>query len=281
MTQPLAVIGSTDPWEGGRALPAAECVLAPNPSAMTLDGTNTWVLGRSGAAVIVDPGPHDRGHLDAVRRCLDGRDLSPALILLTHGHADHSAGAELFHEEFRVPVAALDPTHRFGSQGLHAGQTIGVGEIELRVIDTPGHTSDSLSFLLEDGGGLLTGDTILGRGTTVVAWPDGSLRQYLESLDRLEQICAVEPVQRVLPGHGPPAAQPGVLLSQYQEHRRQRLDQVRDAVQSGARSAADIVAAVYEPLPPGVYPAALASARAQWEYLQQLGEVPAQQGSAQ
>ena len=95
-----AVIGSLDPWSGGEVAPGLLCVLAPNPSAMTLDGTNTWILWHGGSAVIVDPGPDEEEHLIAVATELSTRELVPAEIVLTHGHGDHSAGAPAFAEHW-------------------------------------------------------------------------------------------------------------------------------------------------------------------------------------
>lgn len=264
----LPFVGSTGPWASGPVLPTAEVVLAPNPSPMTLDGTNTWVLGELGTpAIIVDPGPADDRHLEAVRTTLERRDQRPAVILLTHGHHDHSEGARLFAETLGVAVRALDPAHRYGTEGLTAGDRVSVGSVELSVVATPGHSADSLSFHLSRERAVLTGDTLLGRGTTVVAWPDGSLADYLRSLRDLRDLTAEHGLSHALPGHGPATTEPLTLLDEYLQHRHERLDQVRAAIEAGAASVADVVAMVYEPLPPGVYPAAYASAAAQWEYL--------------
>ncbi|MCZ9339906.1 MBL fold metallo-hydrolase, partial [Streptomyces sp. TRM76130] len=161
----------------GPATERAVNVLAPNASPMTLDGTNTWILAEPGSqsAVVVDPGPLDEGHL---RRVVDTAERSGrrvALTLLTHGHPDHAAGAARFAELTRTNVRALDPELRLGEEGLGAGDVVTVGGLELRVVPTPGHTADSLSFHLPADRAVLTGDTVLGRGTTVVAHPDGRL----------------------------------------------------------------------------------------------------------
>lgn len=274
MTGIPPVLGSVEPWSGGQVLPTATCVLAPNPSPMTLDGTNTWIIGAPGsAALVVDPGPDDATHLAAVVAALAARDQTPVQILLTHGHPDHSEGARQFAGALGVGVRALDPRHVLGSEGLADGDVVTAGDVELRVAATPGHTADSLSFSLPGERAVLTGDTLLGRGTTVVAWPDGSLREYLSSLQRLRRLADEASLAHALPGHGPAVADPASLLDQYVQHRLERLDQVRAALEAGAQSVADVVQMVYQPLPPGVYPAAYASAAAQWEYL--TGRPPA------
>src|SRR5690606_7644833 len=159
----------------------AENLLAPNPSPMTLDGTNTWVIGER-EAVVVDPGPDDEAHLLRVRDHLGERRVTE--ILLTHGHPDHSGGARRFAELVGAPVRALDPRHRLGEEGLADGDVVTVDGLEIHVYGTPGHTFDSLCFWLPQDRAILTGDTVLGRGTTIIA-EDGDLGDYLRSLDRL------------------------------------------------------------------------------------------------
>jgi glyoxylase-like metal-dependent hydrolase (beta-lactamase superfamily II) len=232
---------------------------------MTLDGTNTWVLREPGAeeSVVIDPGPHDRAHLDAVRAAA-GR---VAVVLLTHGHPDHSEGARAFGESAAAPVRALDPAHRLGEEGLGEGDVVRAAGLEVRVWATPGHTADSLSFLLSDDGGdaVLTGDSILGRGTTVVAWPDGDLGDYLASLRRLQELGPAT----VLPGHGPELASAGDAAAAYLSHREQRLEQVRVALASLGpdADARQIVETVYADVDPVLWPAAELSVRAQLAYL--------------
>jgi glyoxylase-like metal-dependent hydrolase (beta-lactamase superfamily II) len=257
-------------WAGGDVTPVARCVLAPNPGPMTLDGTNTWVLAAPGArrAVVVDPGPADEGHLEAVVRAAGEREASIALVLLTHGHLDHSESARGFAERLGVRVRALDPAQRLGEEGLAGGDVVELDGLVVEVVPTPGHTGDSLSFVLPDSGGLLTGDTVLGRGTTVVAYPDGRLADYLDSLRRLEELVAVRGLTDLLPGHGPALADPLGVVRGYLRHRAERLDQVRAAVAAGARTAREVVEVVYADVPREVWPAAELSVRAQLEYLQ-------------
>ena len=160
-------------WSGGSFGSRAVCVLADNASPMTLDGTNTWVLREPGGSrsVVVDPGPSSPAHLDAVRAAAG----DVAVVLLTHHHLDHSEAAREFAESVGCGVRALDPAYRLGSEGLGAGDVVAVDGLEVHVVATPGHTADSLSFVLPAERAVLTGDTVLGRGTTVVAHPDGSL----------------------------------------------------------------------------------------------------------
>ena len=236
----------------------AGVVLAPNPGPMTLDGTNTWVLRApaSESCVVIDPGPLMEDHLTAVAGC------GPVeVVLLTHGHPDHSEGARRFAELTGARVRALDPAHRLGDEGLDEGDVVSAAGLELRVLATPGHTSDSLSFVLDDA--VLTGDTVLGRGTTVVAHPDGVLAAYLDSLRRLQELGDLS----VLPGHGPELPSAGAAAERYLAHREQRLEQVRAALAAGATTVQQVVETVYADVDRGLWPAATLSVRAQLDFL--------------
>jgi glyoxylase-like metal-dependent hydrolase (beta-lactamase superfamily II) len=250
----------------------ATCVLAPNPSPMTLDGTNTWVIAEPGSATaaVVDPGPDDEGHLSRVLEVATAGGRRVTQIVLTHGHLDHSAGAARFAALTGAPVGALDPAHRLGTEGFRAGTALDAGGSELLVIATPGHTGDSLSLLLSADGAMLTGDTVLGRGTTVIA-ADGSLADYLRSLDELRALADEAGLRALLPGHGPLLEDPAGALDYYIAHRRQRLDQVRAALATGARTPAEVVAVVYADVDKSLWPAAELSVRAQLDYLNRPG----------
>jgi glyoxylase-like metal-dependent hydrolase (beta-lactamase superfamily II) len=262
----------------GRAHPAYETprqvtslatvVLAENPHPMTLEGTNTWLLREPGvdAAIVVDPGPDNPRHLAAVVAAA-GEVRS---VLLTHGHPDHSDGARALHERTAAPVRALDPAHRLGDEGLAEGDVVAAAGVEVRVWSTPGHTADSLSFLLlghddSAAAAVLTGDTVLGRGTTVVAYPDGDLGDYLASLRRLQALGGVT----LLPGHGPELADAAGAAEAYLAHREQRLTQVRAAVEQlgEAVNPRRVVEIVYADVDPVLWPAAELSVRAQLAYL--------------
>lgn len=261
-------------WHGGPVGEFAECVLAPNPGPLTLDGTNTWVLGRPGAAevLVVDPGPAQQPHLRAVLDTVHRRDARVAAVLLTHAHLDHSAGARWFAELARAPVRALDPGHRVGGQGLGPGDVVAIDGLRVRVEATPGHSADSLCFVLSEARAVLTGDTVLGRGTTVVAHPEGRLADYLASLERLAEVARAEALDLVLPGHGPALGDPQTVLASYLTHRRERLAQVRAARDAGATTARSVVARVYAEVDPALWPAAELSVRAQLEYLATVPE---------
>jgi glyoxylase-like metal-dependent hydrolase (beta-lactamase superfamily II) len=241
----------------------AGVVLADNPSPMTLDGTNTWVLRAPDApdCIVIDPGEDDDRHLRAV-----AAHGPVALVLLTHRHHDHAGGARRFQELTGAPVRALDPSLVLGSEALADGDVVTAAGVELRVVATPGHTSDSLSFLLTSDNAVLTGDTVLGRGTTVIAHPDGALGPYLESLRRLADLA---PGTAVLTGHGPELPDIAASAAAYLAHREERLDQVRSALarlgpQASPRA---VVEDVYADVDRALWPAAELSVRAQLDYL--------------
>jgi len=264
-------------WEGGSFGSVGRCVLAPNASPMTLDGTNTWVLRDPATArsVVVDPGPPDPRHLDAVAAAAG----DVAVVLLTHHHLDHSEAARAFAERVGCGVRALDPAYRLGTEGLGEGDVVAVGDVEVRVVATPGHTADSLSFVVASERAVLTGDTVLGRGTSVVAHPDGELGAYLDSLHRLHALAEAHEIEIVWPGHGPVIDQALPVLDHYLAHRRERLEQVREALRALHAEARDgapldhdslprrVVEIVYADVDPVLWPAAELSVRAQLDHL--------------
>ena len=263
-------------WTGGAFGERARCVLAPNANMMTLDGTNTWVLREPGArrSVVIDPGPPDESHLDAVAE-LAGE---VGVVLLTHHHLDHSEAAKEFAEREGCGVRALDPAYRLGSEGLGDGDVVELDGLEVHVVATPGHTADSLSFVLPAESAVLTGDTVLGRGTTVVAHPDGQLGAYLDSLDRLHALAESREIDTIWPGHGPVIGDALGALDFYIAHRAERLAQVEAAVASLRDQphpegiASDelprrVVEIVYADVDPVLWGAAELSVRAQLSHL--------------
>jgi glyoxylase-like metal-dependent hydrolase (beta-lactamase superfamily II) len=253
-------------------LPAwADVVRADNPGPMTLEGTNTYVLRAAhaghAAAVVIDPGPLDELHLAAVVAAADGH---VGLLLLTHGHPDHSDGALLLQEMTGAPMAAVDPRFCVGAEPLRDGAGFdGVGGLGVRTLSTPGHTADSVSFVVAgDEPGLLTGDTILGRGTAVVAHPDGRLADYLRSLEAIRDL---DGPLTLLPGHGPPGGEAAERAAAYLAHRAERLDQVRAALAAGDSTPQQVVRRVYADVEEALWPAAELSVRAQLDYLAETG----------
>jgi glyoxylase-like metal-dependent hydrolase (beta-lactamase superfamily II) len=267
--------------------PFARMLRADNPGPMTLDGTRSYVLRAPGSpnCVVVDPGPELEPHLAALAWA------GPVdLVLVTHRHGDHTGGLARFRELTGAPSRGALPEFCVGG-AIGAGGAVGAGPgvgplvdgevldvagLRIEVLATPGHTADSVCFAVSDGlsSAVLTGDTVLGRGTTVLAEPDGSLRDYLGSLDRLASLDV-----QGLPGHGPVIPDLGAVVSAYREHRLERLDQVRSALASLGAKLPDagvplpgslldaVTGAVYTDVDPSVLVAARSSVRAQLEYL--------------
>lgn len=244
--------------------------LAPNPGPMTLDGTHSYVLAVPGSSsvVVVDPGPPDETHLAVLAR------RPVALVLITHHHLDHTAASAAFHARTGAPVRALDPAFCVGGDPLADGELIETAGLRIRVVATPGHTADSVCFVLPDdaapdGGdpraSVLTGDTVLGRGTTVIAHPDGQLGAYLASLDVLAALGAAT----VLPAHGPVRPDLSVVVAEYAAHRRTRLAQVEAALAQldADADAAAVTDLVYADVDPAVRAAAERSVAAQLAFL--------------
>ena len=258
-------------WHGGELNKAVTCRLCPNPGPMTLDGTNTWIVNDPGAdeAVVIDPGPLDEEHLERVLEDVAGRGARVGLVLVTHGHFDHAESLERFAELTGAPVRGNAP----GAQPVADGEAFDVGGVRITSVLTPGHTMDSVCFLLGSDRILFTGDTILGRGTTVVAHPDGQLAAYLASLETIAQLAVADQVTTLAPGHGPVITAAGAKVQEYAAHRQERLAQVREASRGRQALArpelADIVvASVYADVPREVWPAARQSVLAQLDYLE-------------
>jgi glyoxylase-like metal-dependent hydrolase (beta-lactamase superfamily II) len=237
---------------------ASRVILAPNPGPMTLEGTNSYALNApdSATCVIVDPGPDDAGHVARLGA------LRPELILITHRHADHTAASAELHRLTGAPVRAVDPAHCHGGDPLADGEVIEAAGVSIRILATPGHTDDSVCFVVDDA--VLTGDTVLGRGTTVV---DGSLADYLDSLQRLRALGHM----RVLPAHGPELESIADACDALIAHREQRLDQVRAALSQWGEDAtvSQVTDTVYPDVDPAVRFAAELSVQAQLDYLRE------------
>jgi glyoxylase-like metal-dependent hydrolase (beta-lactamase superfamily II) len=239
----------------------ASVLLCDNPGLMTLDGTNTWVLRGRGSdeMVVVDPGPHNDEHIARIAEL--GK---VALVLISHRHEDHTGGIDGIVERTGAVVRSVGSGFLRGLGGpLTDGEVIDAAGLRITVMATPGHTADSLSFLLDDA--VLTADTVLGRGTTVIDKEDGHLGDYMESLRRLRGLGQ----RTVLPGHGPDLDDLESVSTMYLAHREERLDQVRSALRvlGDDASTRQIVEHVYTDVDEKLWDAAEWSVQAQLDYL--------------
>jgi glyoxylase-like metal-dependent hydrolase (beta-lactamase superfamily II) len=224
-------------------------IVAPNPGPMTLEGTNTYLYGADPCTVI-DTGSEDAGHLGAIRAAAAERG-GVGLVLLTHSHGDHAAGADQLGAEVVLP--------RGGE--THAG---------LRVLDTPGHAADHVCFISDDGV-CFAGDLVLGLGSTIVPPGGGSLAAYMDSLALLQ----AQTIELVCPGHGPWITDPAAKLAEYVGHREMREHKLLTALEGGERSRAALLAEVWSDVPVELLPLAAMAMEAHLEKLEGEGQLPA------
>jgi glyoxylase-like metal-dependent hydrolase (beta-lactamase superfamily II) len=222
--------------------PGVVRVRAPNPSALTLDGTNTYVVG----AWVVDPGPADAGHLEAVRRAAgDGIEG----VVLTHSHADHAEGAESLEAPVTLP---------------RDGETVG----PFSAVATPGHSEDSVCLVA--GPVCFTGDTVLGSGSVFIAPGEGSLSAYLGSLRRLRSL----PLEVLCPGHGPYVWDPAAKLDEYVAHRLERERRLVEALSAGLRTRDELLDSAWSDAPAALRDFAALSLASHLEKLAEEGRLP-------
>ena len=258
----------TEAWS-----PRVTRVLAPNPSPLTLEGTNSFVVAEPGSstAVVIDPGPADDGHARAVLGACGGRRVE--LVLLTHTHVDHAEGARGFAERAGAPLAAIAPGWATdGAPELTSGAPVVAAGLELWPLPTPGHAADHCCFELAAERAVFTGDHVLGRGTTVVEWPGGDMADYLASLELLRG----RRPERLYPGHGPVVTDAVERVEGYLAHRRDREAQVLAALAAGDRTPGEVVARVYAAVDPALHPAAELSVSAHLAKLVAEGRVTAE-----
>ena len=238
-------------------------ITAPNPGPLTLDGTQTWLVGET---AVIDPGPDVASHIDVIRAAM------PRLrtILITHRHADHAPAAIPLRNATGARIVAprevLDDSEV--DQRVIGGERIEVGDSWLEVIATPGHTNEHVCYLSPDGD-LFTGDTILGSGTTAIFPPDGHMGDYLASLAKLRALAP----ERIYPAHGPMRDDAVSLIDEYIAHRLKRERQVLDAIAAGARSLPAMRERIYPDLDPRLHAAAEIQLRAHLIKLEEEGRV--------
>lgn len=255
-----------------------QTLLAPNPSPMTLDGTRTFIVGRE-RPVVIDPGPDDPAHLDAIARALGG--VAPGAILLTHAHPDHADAALPLASRTGAPVmmarGALHSSVRDVARWLADGDEVETDAGTLRAVATPGHVPEHLAFHWIEPDTLFAGDAFMGGSdTTLVAPPEGDLAEYMRTLDRVGQLAPA----RILPAHGPPIDDPAAAVERYRAHRRERIEQVVRALgAAGPARPEQILDAVYgAALHPGLRLAAGGSLHAILAYLRATDRVRAHPG---
>ncbi len=239
---------------------------------MTLEGTNTYLLGApgSGGMTVVDPGPDSSPHRAAVEAELANRDAKVLAVVLTHHHADHAGAAGWAAAWGAALYAFAPPLIHAAAAPLADGRILDYGGVRIEAVHTPGHASDHLCLRVPATGAVLTGDHVLGRGTTVVAWPDGNMTAYLDSLKRLGSLGA-----RVLyPGHGPVIDQPARVVASYLAHREEREAQILAALAAGCRTPSQIVARVYAGVDAALHPFAERSVRAHLDKLVDDRRIP-------
>ncbi|MBO3144039.1 MBL fold metallo-hydrolase [Dermatophilus congolensis] len=231
---------------------------------MTLEGTNTYILRAPGKkhSIIIDPGPADPTHIATILTTATSDEAEISHLLLTHHHADHAAAIPLIEKATGLQALSI------GTSTLTDGQTLHAEGLTLHVIATPGHTADSTTFRLHEAPLLFTGDTILGRGTTWLDYPDGTLTDYLHTLHLLSDLLRDKGEHTLLPGHGPTHSYTAPILDAYIQHRTARLRQIRAARDSGAGTDIEAITnIVYRDQPESVLAAARICVAAQLDHL--------------
>lgn len=243
-------------------------VRAANPSALQLSGTNTYLIGdpAAGEVLVVDPGPDLPDHRAAIEATVADLGVAVAAVAVTHHHRDHSA-AVAWAGEWGVMAYAFDPSRVPGTRPLDDGAPLPVAGVGVTARHLPGHTSDHVCLQVAETGVVLSGDHVLGEGTTFLAWPDGDLAQYLASLRELK---AMRP-SALYPGHGEVVEQPLERIDALVAHREQRSAQIAAALAAGAQTVPDIVARVYPGLDEHLVAAAGRTVSAHLDALEQQG----------
>lgn len=249
--------------------PRVRRVLAPNPSFLTGQGTNTYLIGTR-QVVVVDPGPDIPAHADAIVAAAAESGGRIVALLLTHGHPDHLGAAALLKERTGAPIlghVALPGVDR----PLRDGDEIVLGDETIRAYDTLGHADDHLAYWLADDRLLFAGDLIAGTGTVVLSRAPGSLTRYLASLQRMHDLGPMT----ILPGHGPVVMDGRVKIKEYLEHRATRESQILDALLGGPATVERLVQRIYVETPRELYAMAAHNVQAHLEHLAALGRVVA------
>ena len=273
--------------------PLIQRVIADNPGPFTFTGTGTYIVGRNerGAGVaVIDPGPADDAHLQALMAAVEGRRVTH--VLVTHTHRDHSPLAHPFAEATGAPILAARPpaqvTHASGPLEededadfapdviLTGGEVIAGDGWTIEALATPGHASNHMAFVLKEENALFSGDHVMGWSTTVIAPPDGDMADYMDSLDAV----IARGFTTLWPTHGAPVTDPGRFLLAYRDHRLAREAQILERLAAGDRGIADMVPVLYAAVDRRLWPAASLSVLAHLGKLVREGRVMAEPGPA-
>ncbi|MEM7100779.1 MAG: MBL fold metallo-hydrolase [Pseudomonadota bacterium] len=258
-------------------------VIAENPSPFTLYGTGTYILGR-GQVAVIDPGPADPEHIDAIMKACEGEEITH--ILVTHTHMDHSPGCKLLQEKCPGKTYAYGP-HGAGKLAsgvvveeggdmdfspdvlIKHGDILQLGDFSVECVYTPGHTSNHMCFALQQEKALFTGDHVMGWSTSIISPPDGDMAAYMASLELL----LTRDDEVYWPTHGPAIKDPKSHVNAFIAHRREREDQILRCVDQGISHIQDMVPVMYTDTPEFMYPAAARSVMAAVEYLVEAGKL--------
>jgi glyoxylase-like metal-dependent hydrolase (beta-lactamase superfamily II) len=256
--------------------PLVRRIIANNPGPFTFTGTGTYLVG-TGEVAVIDPGPADPEHIDAVLQATAGETISH--ILVTHRHVDHSPGCALLQQHTDADTWAWASDSTDGGFGLDTqftpdhtladGDSLSSDQWQLDCLYTPGHASDHLSFYLPAENALFCGDVVMGWSTTIVSPPDGNMAQYMASLQRLR--ARTDAIY--YPTHGAPIEKPQTYVEQLYQHRIERENQVINCIRKGFHTIDEMVPVMYADLDRSMYPAASRSVLATIEYLVESGKL--------
>lgn len=246
-------------------------VRAPNPSAMTLSGTNSYLIDcGNGQAICIDPGPPLERHVRALLDRANSMECTISLIALTHTHPDHAPAALMLAQESGAPIAAHARTEFPHTRDLRDGDVMHFGDTSIQAMEAPGHTFDHLTFYEPREGALFTGDVVLGEGFVVIAPPNGAMRPYQHTLQRL--LDEFPHAKTIYGGHGEPVRDPQAKLREYIAHRQTRQQELLTAL-AGPMTIPDLVRTIYRDTNPILWPAAARQMLAYLIPLEQEGRI--------